>query len=211
MTTITSRINCGNVIKLTNTTAKAIIIDFGDSTLKLTENSYPSWQVVSAEGISNITIKNGAIIGDRQNHIYIEGDGYSNGGLSDYYETHGHAHGVRFTDCGNIFMKNMDIHDMPGDGVYISSYNNTSITNISECNIHHCRRQGITIAGSDTTNIYNTEIRHIGTFDGINGTEPMSGIDIEPWVVYSEIAKTVNLDNVAITDITNYGVVLRNK
>lgn len=129
--------------------------------------------------------------------------------MSDYYETHGHAHGVRLTNCGNVSVEDMDIYNMPGDGVYISSYNNTSITNINNCKIHHCRRQGITIAGSDTTNIYDTQIHHIGTSDGIEGTAPMSGIDIEPWFEYSEIAKKVNLDNVSITGITNYGIVVR--
>lgn len=46
-------------------------------------------------------------------------------------------------------------------------------TNIEKCNLHHCRRQGITIAGTKYIYIQNNHIHHIG------GTQPQAGIDIE--------------------------------
>lgn len=194
----------GNVFKITNTTAKSIVVDFGQSTLKLLQNSLPAWQVISAVDSKNLTIKNGTIIGDRKEHIYLARES----GLSQQYETHGHAHGMRLVRCENVYVENMDISNMAGDGICISG-KATSVTNISNCNIHHCRRQGITVSVSDTTNVINTKIQHIGTSDGVNGTSPMAGIDIEPSPRETKIAKNVNLDNVSITNVTNFGLVVR--
>jgi hypothetical protein len=46
-------------------------------------------------------------------------------------------------------------------------------TFIERCNLHHCRRQGITIAGAKNIYIRNNHIHHI------EGTAPQAGIDIE--------------------------------
>lgn len=64
---------------------------------------------------------------------------------------------------------------------------------IHDCNIHHCRRQGITLAASNNIPIYNNRIHHIGRDDdGItsnfrSGIPPMFGIDIESMVSESNI------------------------
>ena len=197
----------GNVIKITNTTAKAIVIDFAGSTLELEKNSYPGWQIISAVDSKNLIIKNGTLIGDRKEHIYLPGDGSGNGGLSDHYETHEHAHGMRLVRCSNVTVENMNISNMPGDGICISG-KVTSITTINNCNIHHCRRQGVTVSVSDTTNISNSKIHHIGTHDGIAGTMPMAGVDIEPSPRDTKVAKNVNIQNTSITEITEAGVVV---
>ncbi|BCD30684.1 hypothetical protein BC30102_3720 [Bacillus cereus] len=46
-------------------------------------------------------------------------------------------------------------------------------TYIEKCNLHHCRRQGITVAGAKNVYIRDNDIHHIA------GTDPQSGIDIE--------------------------------
>ncbi|MFD0771225.1 right-handed parallel beta-helix repeat-containing protein [Bacillus sp. CGMCC 1.60114] len=46
-------------------------------------------------------------------------------------------------------------------------------TYIEKCNLHHCRRQGITVGGAKNVYIRDNDIHHIA------GTDPQSGIDIE--------------------------------
>ncbi|WP_369900595.1 right-handed parallel beta-helix repeat-containing protein [Bacillus manliponensis] len=46
-------------------------------------------------------------------------------------------------------------------------------TYIEKCNLHHCRRQGISIGGAKHVYICGNDIHHI------DGTDPQSGIDIE--------------------------------
>lgn len=53
---------------------------------------------------------------------------------------------------------------------------------IHECDLHHCRRQGISLGGSNDVWIINNKIHHIGKADdGVteDGIAPMFGIDIE--------------------------------
>lgn len=52
-------------------------------------------------------------------------------------------------------------------------------THIEKCNLHHCRRQGISICGAKLLNINQSNIHHIGGSEYHTGTDPQAGIDIE--------------------------------
>ena len=77
---------------------------------------------------------------------------------------------------------------------------------INQSDLHHCRRQGISILDSDIVIIKNTNIHHIGTFDNIKGTAPMTGIDIEP-ASGTNTVNSILIDGVTIKDTTSFGII----
>ncbi len=172
---------------------KEINIDFFASTIKVNPNSYIAYNVVYVQNCTLATVRNGFLVGDRKEHDYITTT-----------STHEWGYGIYFnqTTLGEAF--NMDISDMIGDAIVNKGVEGT--LKISECNLHHCRRQGISILDSDITNISNTNIHHIGTSDNITGTAPMTGIDIEP-ASGTEIANKVTINNVNIMDTSSYGII----
>lgn len=172
---------------------KEVNIDFFASTIKVNPNGYIGYNIVYAQNCASAKVRNGFLVGDRKSHDY-----------TTISNTHEWGYGIYFnqTILGEAF--NMDISDMPGDAIVNKSTVGT--LTITECDLHHCRRQGISILDSDITNISNTNIHHIGTFDNITGTAPMTGIDIEP-ASGSELANRVTLNKVKIIDTSSYGII----
>lgn len=50
---------------------------------------------------------------------------------------------------------------------------------VENCDLHHSRRQGISVCGAKNIYIRDNDIHHIGGSTNSTGTSPMSGIDIE--------------------------------
>lgn len=180
---------------------KEIELDFFKSTIQMTTNGYPNYNIVNAENCTNVEVRNGNLVGDRLTHDYVTTD-----------SSHAFGYGVMSSNNESCNILNMEISDMTGDGIFTSTYNNGTTkgtTNINDCNLHHCRRMGITIIDSDIVNVKNTNIQYIGTTDGIEGVAPKSGIDIEPHYENGTI-NYVLLDNVnieKIADSANYGII----
>ena len=180
---------------------KNIEVDFGKSTLQMTTNGYPNYYIVYAENCTNVEVRNGNLIGDRLTHDYVTTE-----------SSHCWGHGVVSINNKSCNILNMEISDMTGDAISTTTYNSSTTngtTNINDCNLHHCRRMGITIKDSDIVNVKNTNIQYIGTTDGIEGVAPKSGIDIEPHYENGTI-NYVLLDNVnieKIADSANYGII----
>lgn len=178
-------------------------IDLNGSSIVLDTNNSPFYNIFHFKNCS-FKLSNGSLKGDRLTHDY-----------SVYNEltTHEWGHGVN-NEGSKGYIENLEISEFTGDG--IASGNNVSwepftilsraFINVDNCNIHHCRRQGITIGESNGAVIKNTEIHHIGTFDNISGTSPMSGIDLEFELGESKCDKVI-LDTVNIYDCTNYSIV----
>lgn len=174
---------------------KKIIVDFFGSTILLKENQYDSYNIINVNKCASVELRNGNLVGDRKNHDY-----------TTISSTHEFGYGIYFnqTISGEVF--NMNISNMTGDAIINKNGESTGTITINQSELHHCRRQGITILDSDVVNIKNTKIHHIGTFDNINGTSPQTGIDIEP----SSGTKTINkvsMDNVTIKDTTSFGII----
>lgn len=108
--------------------------------------------------------------------------------------THEWGYGISLLGANNILIENMDISNCTGDSVFASwlEYKSNpadytqgqmgSYITVHNCNLHHCRRQGISIAGPTDVSIINNKIHHIGLADdGVteDGTAPMFGIDLE--------------------------------
>ena len=166
-------------------------------------NGYPNYNIVNAENCSNIEVRNGNLVGDRLTHDYVTTN-----------SSHCWGHGVMSTNNTMCNILNMEVSNMTGDAISTMTYSNGTIsgtTNINDCNLHHCRRMGITIKESDIVNVKNTNIQYIGTTDNITGVDPMSGIDIEPHydgTINYVLLDTVNIENIPdVPNTLNCGVV----
>ena len=187
-------------------------IDLQGSTITLDANRSPFYSIFCFTNC-NFKLSNGVLIGDRIEHDYTP---YTYDG-DKIQKSHELGYGV--DNQGSVGkIENLDISQFTGDGIY--SGNNVTwspsftvlgraFSEIINCNIHHCRRQGVTVGESNGAVIKDTEIHHIGTFDSINGTAPMSGIDLE--FEYNEShCDSVVLDGVKIYDCTEYSIVCAN-
>jgi hypothetical protein len=150
----------------------------GDMTFELSDgaviematNDRWNYCVLSVEGNSNITIRGGEIVGDRGSHVYAGGGAHDEG------------HGICvWTSVDHILIEQMELHELTGDGVLIvgrlgtdeePEAPSTHIT-IRNNDIHHNRRQGVSIVGGHNVVIEENQLHHI------EGTAPQFGIDIE--------------------------------
>lgn len=119
--------------------------------------------------------------------------------------THEWGQGIEIAGSNNIEVSSVDISNCTGDAISMgwleyktnpADYTQDQMGSkiyIQGCNIHHCRRQGITLGASNDTYVLNNQIHDIGkaddgvTSDFRNGTAPMFGIDIESMVAQSNI------------------------
>ena len=181
-------------------------IDLGGSTFTVKGTKSPFYTLFSFGSCGYFEIKNGKLIGDRLTHDYAE-----------YRGTKSHEWGYGVSSIGsNGTVVTLEISQFTGDGInsedkyrQISGGFETlskAFIEVDNCKIHHCRRQGITIGESDGGIIKNTHIHHIGDFDGITGTDPRSGIDIE-LELGTSYCDSVVIDNVTINDCSNFCIV----
>ncbi|WP_417898977.1 chitobiase/beta-hexosaminidase C-terminal domain-containing protein [Bacillus haimaensis] len=119
--------------------------------------------------------------------------------------THEWGQGIEIAGSNYIEIDRVEICNCTGDAIstgwlkYHSNPNNYTQEQmgnhvyIHDCNLHHCRRQGITLAAANDVIVYKNKIHHIGKDDdGIStnfrsGIPPMFGIDIESMVGESNI------------------------
>lgn len=165
-----------------------INLDLNGSTIIQVPNDKYAYANISMYGIENATITNGIIIGDTDKHTYNQENG----------KTHEGGYGISIIDCKNVKLTNLEIYNMTGDGINLYGANKGEKIDddvvIENCNIHDCRRQGITIGCGENITIQNNEIHNI------RGTAPQSGIDIEG-NFQSEITDKVIINNNKIYDI----------
>lgn len=154
-----------------------ITLDFNSSIIKQIDNDFEHYATLSLYGIENVKILNGILIGDRENHDYSS------------EKSHQWGMGIRLNGVNNIEIENFEIKNMTGDGIYVTRLDEDTTSNvkIKNCNIHNCRRQGISVICAKNIEIYNNEIHDIG------GTNPQAGIDLE-----------TNYDNELVENIKIY-------
>ncbi|MDP4083186.1 MAG: right-handed parallel beta-helix repeat-containing protein [Bacillota bacterium] len=108
--------------------------------------------------------------------------------------THEWGQGIEIKGSTQVMIQNVEIMNCTGDAISTSwleyKQNPNDYTQeqmglkiyIKDCNLHHCRRQGISLCGSNDIYVENNKIDHIGFADDgitVDGTAPMFGIDIE--------------------------------
>ena len=110
------------------------------------------------KNVSDITISgNGSIIGDKDAHKGKDGEW---------------GMGIQIMNSKNVTINGLNISNCWGDCIYIGG--KSSYISIVNCNLHHARRQGISV-----TNAYKCKIDNCKIYD-IAGTAPEYGIDFEP-------------------------------
>lgn len=126
-------------------------------------NNQANSRVIWAFGRDNVTISGGQIIGERREHKGSSGEW---------------GHGIQISGCTNVTIENVDISQCWGDGIYLGFYDgpnkSTNGVTIKNCNIHHNRRNNLSITDASNVTVENCQ------FNYASGTDPQFGIDIEP-------------------------------
>ena len=143
-----------------------INLDLNGSTLKHIPNDNTNYAIFSILNEDNISIKNGILIGDKEEHI--EGEGANDKGF-----------GVDIRGGSNILIDNLYICNMIGEAVLMREMDIDGITMqptnivIQNCIITNNRRQGISVVSGSNVYIHDNEIYNIA------GKNPQACIDIE--------------------------------
>lgn len=167
--------NNRKIFKIIDVDFDNAVFNLNNSKIKVAPNMYPYYSVFYVSA-NNCKILNGVIEGDKNEHDYETFIYREEGKVG----THEFGFGIEHYDGINLIVDNMDIFNTTGDAIIVGGKSGICITTIKNCNLHHCRRQGISMLDSDKIYVYDTKIHHIGTSDGTYGTSPMAGIDIEP-------------------------------
>lgn len=144
-----------------------IEFDLNGSTLKHVQNDKTNYSLFTIINQSNISIKNGVLSGDKEEHINAEGGAHDKG------------FGIEIRGSNDISIDDLQICNFTGDGILARelSNGNKRINNknikIKNCNIFNNRRQGISIVSAENVQIYGNEIHNI------KGKNPQACIDIE--------------------------------
>lgn len=143
----------------------------GGGEMRMLANSATGYDLIRVEDVENYVIKYPVLRGDRLTHTGTSGEwGY---GLTIYQSKNGYIHKPR-------------IYDMWGDGLYVGRQwgliNSNTPTNVTifEPYIEGVRRNGISFTAGDNVNIIRPYVTKVGDHDGVDGTWPKAGIDIEP-------------------------------
>lgn len=138
------------------------VIYFNNSTITQKTTDSKHYSILNIHKVNNVRIYGDLILyGDKETHTGIGGEwGY----------------GLAIWESDNISIDNVYSYDMWGDGVNIDGDKRITNRNINIKNIFskNTRRQGVSISNCDVLNIDN-----INVFD-VLGTDPQSGVDIEP-------------------------------
>lgn len=134
--------------------------DGHNSIIKRAGNNLENYAVIACDGVSNVSIENIHIQGERNEHSGTMGEW----GMC-----------VNIRGSSNVTVKNCKLTDAWGDGIYVGTYSETPCTNtvIDGCTIDNNRRQGISVINSDTLIVRNCLITNT------NGTLPEAAIDFE--------------------------------
>lgn len=153
------------------------ILNLNGATIQAIPNSNDYSEVIMVDGVSEVIIENGTIIGERDGHTGLTGEWGMGISLDN-------------NPSENITIRNMDISKCWGDSIYIGG-NSKNIT-IENCTLHDSRRQGISVVYAE-----DVKICHNIIYD-ISGTAPESAIDVEP--NNGQIAKNVIISDNILND-----------
>lgn len=174
--TVNARANDTDVLRVTADTR----LDMCGATIRLTPNPYPKVRLLSVTGGAHLRIRGGTLRGDRLAHDYTATG------------THEFGYGL-YVDGGHLTVTDVEAYDFTGDGACIVG-DATNTARFVRFHTHHNRRQGVSVLAFGTVTFDDCHIHDIGTSDGIAGTAPMSGIDVEP------ASRSMRVERVTVRD-----------
>lgn len=158
--------------------------------LKVIPNSAAYYEVLRIHDVKKVSILGKlTIVGDRKEHIGQEGQW---------------GFGISIRGSEEVIIKNVQIQDCWGDGIYIGSteqQNYSKNITIENPVLKNNRRQGISIISAVNLKIIKPVITDT------NGTSPESGIDIEP-NQHTERIVNVNIINPNLFNNLGYGILI---
>lgn len=158
---------------------KNVVINLNGSTIKALYSISVKHVIIRTIN-SDVTIKNGCLIGFAQGYDYPSYTDYDNV-VKDHYEWH---FGVAQAG-GNLCLDNIEAKYFLGDGFYVGSGTVSSVYYkgsyyINNCYVHHTARNGISFTSSKKAILKNTKITDVGVdSNGLRNTAPKAAIDIE--------------------------------
>eukprot|EP00039_Didymoeca_costata_P011366 m.159380 g.159380 ORF g.159380 m.159380 type:complete len:442 (-) comp15150_c0_seq3:118-1443(-) len=161
------------------------------------ENAYKGISdiVLTVQDTNNVIIeaipKGGSFYG-----ISMHQQDYDNTTIYNHSE---HRHGLQVLGSQNVELRNIQITNTGGDGVYL---NNVSIVTVANVTISHAYRNGISVISGSHILIQDLNIDHV------NGTDPRSGIDIEPNKPY-ETLENITLRRCSVDTTGGCGIELK--
>ena len=168
-----------DAVALNFTGCRNVRVEMKGSAIKVGTNHSTRYALVRFFDCKSFRIKDGRLEGDAAGHDY------SPVVFNRKIEKSTHEWGYGIINAGSSgLIENMDISYMTGDGIYSGSVKAKgsvyhSSVEISGCRVSYCRRNGITLTSSKGVKILNTSVHHIGSYGGLSGTNPQSGIDLE--------------------------------
>lgn len=173
-----------------------LTLDLGGSTIKQIKNDKTNYCVFCILNEDNITVKNGIIKGDKEEHI-------DDNGVNDK----GFAFDIRGST--NIVIDNIHMSEFTGEGVLIRELDVNEKTiqsqyiDIKNCIITNNRRQGISIVSGSNINIHDNEIYSIA------GRNPQACIDLETDGWAKQKNNNINIyNNKLYNSISNLGIMV---
>lgn len=169
-----------------------ILMDTG-AVLKAIPNSSDGYNVIWVHnGVSNVNIVGGTILGDRYTHLGTAGE---------------FGMGIAVYGATNVNIFNVTSRQMWGDGFYLGTGSPATVT---FCNVtaDENRRQGLSIVTANGVVVTNSTFKNTGKKAGSagGGTAPASGIDIEP-ASAGDTANNININNSQFINNDKSGVV----
>jgi len=144
-----------------------MIFELDDAaTIRMDANDKHNYCILAVRRAEDLIIRGGHIVGERDQHVYSGGTAHDEG----------HAICIE-GNSERILVEQIELTEVTGDGVLIvgqgDAGNSCFDITIRDSEIHHNRRQGVSIVGGVRVRIENNDIHHI------SGTSPQFGIDVE--------------------------------
>lgn len=159
----------------------------GNATLKALPTDKGNYSILLISDVNNAEVVGGNILGERYEHAGSTGEW---------------GMGINIIGSNNIYIADVSVSDCWGDGIYIGvtpKQNYCENIKIQNFKIHNNRRQGISIIS-----VKNLTIRD-GVISTTHGTDPQSGIDLEP--DYStEFLQNIVIENLNTKNNKGYGI-----
>jgi hypothetical protein len=187
-----------------------ITLDFTEATFHIKPNANPEYVLLRLNMVEEVTLIGGRLVGDRREHDY-----------TTVKHSHEFGCGIVINGSKNILIRDMVIEQMTGDAILIGASHGgvddrhrSRDIRVTNCEMAHNRRQGISITHAWYVEIDNSYIHDIGvTEDGIAGTAPCCGIDIEPsgGTGWNELTSFVNIHHNTIRHTQAEGLCIVNR
>lgn len=154
----------------------------GGTVMKVEPNDYygVSAAIFTIREVSGVRINGGTLIGDRSLHTYTPNP--------PNRATHEYSSLIHLVSADDVIIENMHMSDSTGDCILAEStqsmqygiYNPCRNLTIRNCTLEAARRNNISLTSNQVAVVEGCRILQAGiTKDGVAGTTPKAGIDVE--------------------------------